>query len=138
MKTAKEYLSKLYRLDNLINIKQLELESLKSISTSISVNSDSERVQTSTKPDKIGEIVAKILDLNNEINNDIDKLIDLKKEIMNLIDKVSCDDLRCILYLRYFQFKTWEKIAVEMNYSYQWIHKLHSKALNEVDRLLNS
>jgi DNA-directed RNA polymerase specialized sigma subunit len=138
MKTAKEYLSQLYRLDNLISIKQLELESLKSISTSISVNSDSERVQTSTKQDKIGEIVAKILDLNNEINNDIDKLVDLKKEIMNLIDKVLCDDLRCILYLRYFQFKTWEKIAVEMNYSYQWIHKLHSKALNEVDRLLNS
>lgn len=138
MKTAKEYLNQLYRLDSLINIKQLELESLKSISTSISVNNDSERVQTSIKQDKLGEIVAKIIDLNDEINNDIDKLVDLKKEIMNLIDKVSCDDLRCILYLRYFHFKTWEKIAVEMNYSYQWIHKLHSRALSEVDNLLNS
>ena len=138
MKTAKEYLSQLYRLDNLINIKQLELESLKSISTSISVNSDSERVQTSIKQDKIGDIVAKIIDLNNEINSDIDKLVDSKKEIMNLIDKVSCDDLRYILYLRYFHFKTWEKIAVDMNYSYQWVHKLHSRALREVDKLLNS
>ncbi|HAK44196.1 MAG TPA: hypothetical protein DCM59_17765 [Clostridium sp.] len=138
MKTAKEYLSQLYRLDNLINIKQLELESLKSISTSISVNNDCERVQTSIKQDKIGEIIAKIIDLNNEINNDIDKLVDFKKEIMNLIDKVPCDDLRYILYLRYFQFKTWEKIAVDMNYSYQWVHKLHSRALSEVDKLLNS
>ena len=138
MRAAKTYLSQLHRLDKLIDNKLAELNSLKELSISISaIAYDEDKVQTSGPSDKAGNIIAKIVDLEKDINRDIDRLIDIKKEVMITIDKIEDHDLRCLLQYRYLQFKTWESIAVEMGYSYQWVHKLHSKALEEVENLIS-
>jgi hypothetical protein len=33
-------------------------------------------------------------------------------------------------------FKTWEQIACEMDISYQWVCKLHGRALQVIDKML--
>ena len=57
---------------------------------------------------------------------------------MNLIDKIEDADCVDVLYKRYFQFKKWEQIAVEKNYSYQGICKIHGKALQMMNEILKS
>ena len=138
MRKAKAYLSQLYRLDKLIDNKLLELNALKEMSTSISAMAyDSIKVQTSGTKDSIANTITKIVSLEKDINSDIDRLVDTKKEVIETIDKVSDNDLKCLLQYRYLQFKTWEEIAVEMGFSYQWVHKLHARALSEIENLIS-
>jgi DNA-directed RNA polymerase specialized sigma subunit len=75
-------------------------------------------------------IIAKMIDLEDEINNDIDALVDLKTEIVRLIKKVEDSELQTVLELRYLCFKTWKQISDEMGYSEQHIYRLHGRALD--------
>lgn len=78
------------------------------------------------------DIINKIVDLENEINADIDRLVDLKRDIVLTIKGVSLPEHQTLLELRYLCFKTWEQIAVDMQYSLMHIHRLHEKALKLV------
>lgn len=81
---------------------------------------------------KSGDIVAKVIDLEREINTDIDRLIKVKKDIANIINQVEDNQLRLLLNYRYIDGKVWEQIALDMGYGWRHIHKLHSKALDEI------
>jgi archaellum component FlaC len=77
-------------------------------------------------------ILAKIVDLENEIDADIDRLVAIRDGIKTIIESVEDDRERLLLQYRYLDGKTFEKIAVEMNYSWRQIHRLHSKALTNL------
>ena len=80
----------------------------------------------------MADAVCKIIDLQEEINKDIDRLVDLKREIMGVIKAVPNVEYQTILEKRYLCFISWEQIAVDMNYSMQHIHRMHSSALKEI------
>lgn len=126
---AKQYLRQVRRLDNAVNAKLEQVEVLRAITTRMTANLTTDKVQESKSHDKIEKLIVKIIDLEREITDDIDKLIDLKREIMNKIDSIQNDDYKLLLTLRYLNFKTWEQIAVEMEFTFQWVHELHRRAL---------
>ena len=64
--------------------------------------------------------------------NDIDRLVDLKREMVTVIKAVANTECQTLLELRYLCFKTWEQIAVEMNYTVRNVHLLHKEALQIV------
>lgn len=78
------------------------------------------------------ETIAKIIDLQAEINRDIDRLVDLKKELFGTIKAVGDTEFQTILEKRYLCFQSWEKISVEMGYDLRWLYRLHGKALDVV------
>jgi DNA-directed RNA polymerase specialized sigma subunit len=78
---------------------------------------------------KTGEILAKIVDLEKEIDADVDRLIFIRDNIKAIIEAVEDDRERLLLQYRYLDGRTFEWIAAEMNYSWRQIHRLHSKAL---------
>ena len=84
---------------------------------------------------KMEGVIVKIIDLENEIDEEIDRLVDLKHEIVSLIKQVKNPEYKTLLELRYLCFRTWEQIAVEMRYDLSWIHRLHKKALIEIKTL---
>lgn len=137
---AKEYLQQAYRLNELIDSNQRELDQLKALSTSISaVDFSKERVQGSTDShDKIGNIIAKIIDLNDIINDEIDRFVDLKTDIHNKIMLVPDNTEKLLLKYRYIEFDTWESIAVKLGYTFQWVHVLHKRALKNFEKVLHS
>lgn len=130
---AKHYLRQVRRVDDLVRIKFEQIEILESIATKVTTDLTSEKVQNSSEQDKMSNIVAKIIDLKNELANDIERLLTLQKEVRVEIDGIENQDYRLLLSLRYLSFRTWEEIAVEMGYSYQWIHIIHRKALQEFE-----
>lgn len=133
--TAKSYLSQIRKCDTLIRNKLQEVQSLKELILSVTSVLKDDVVSGGGDSDKVGTIVCKIVELQEEINEQIDRLVDLKDEAMKIIDGINgalCD----VLYRRYFCYETWEQIAVGMGYTYQWVCKLHGKALLEVDKLL--
>lgn len=80
----------------------------------------------------MAEIIAKIVDLEAEINRDIEKLMEIKQNIVSTIKKVQNPELQTLLELRYLCFRTWEQVALEMDYSIQHIFRIHDKALKSV------
>ena len=128
--TAKQYLQQSFRLNAKIDADLLEVERLRALATSVSSpDLSQDRVQTGTVSDRIGNTVAKIIDLEREINAEIDRFVDLKREIRERIDKVASEDFRIILQKRYLNFQKWEQIAVDLNYTYRHVTRLHGEAI---------
>ena len=73
-----------------------------------------------------------IIELEDEISKDVVELVALKKEIVEVIKQVGNTEYQTLLEERYLCFITWEQIAVDMNYSMQHIHRMHSLALKEI------
>lgn len=66
----------------------------------------------------------------------IEELHAVKAEIESVIERVPDERYRRLLRGRYLEHHTWEQIAVDMNYSYMQVCRLHGRALSEVERML--
>lgn len=132
--TAKEYLSQYKDLNDSINAKLEQVGKLRRKAQTVSSGS-SDGAHSSTPRDRIGEITARIVDLEREINEDIDRSIDLQREIRAAIATVPEVRLRALLELKYINCLTLEEIAVRMGYCYMQICRLHGKALTAVKML---
>ena len=81
--------------------------------------------------DKIASLVAEIVDLLSEIEEQHKKLSEKRKAIDNAIAKLDHREAR-LIKARYIEDKQWEQIAEEMNYSLRQIHRVHSDILQKM------
>lgn len=133
---AKAYLRRIELLDAHINNKLNDLAALRSMVTKITATITPVAVSGSGNQDKLGDAIAKIVDLQDEINQKIDKFVDAKKEVSAVFEKLQEPDHVKVLHKRYIEFKPWEQIACEMKYSYRNVCYIHGKALQAVEAIL--
>ena len=122
----------------MINNKLSELAELKELSKSISAVSNKERVQTSMEQDKIGNVLSKIDEMEREIDKMIDSYSDKRMHIIGQIDSMEDENSYDILFSRYIEKKTFEKIADTKNYSFRQIIRLHGIALKQFEEKYGS
>lgn len=128
---AKEYLSQAYHIDQRIDCKMEQLESLRALATKVnSIMSDMPKGNQNYNI--MEKNIAAIIDLENEINNDVNKLLNLKKAIVFAVRSINNPECQTLLELRYLNFISWEKIASKMGYSMPHIFRIHDKALNNL------
>lgn len=137
MESAKEYLLSIKRYDTIIDAKQREIDDLYALITRVTPVLKTDVVSGGGNQDKIGNAIAKITDLQNELNRDIDHFVDLKREAAAKLGKVTRAEYYEILHKRYFEYQSLEQIAVSMNYTYRWIRRLHGRALNVFGKIMN-
>ena len=77
--------------------------------------------------------VEQIVSLEGQINAKIDDALRIKHQVEDAIRTVKEGVLREVLTQRYILCKRWEQIAVDMNYGYRWVLRLHGKALKLVE-----
>lgn len=131
--TTKDYLNQIGRLNRMINNKLVEIAQLKELARSISAIQTGERVQTTPNYDKIGTAYAKIDEMERKLDKLIDTYVDKKNHIIGQIDGIEDEMLYNILFARYIERKTFEKIATELEYSWRQIIRLHGKALKQFE-----
>jgi hypothetical protein len=134
---AKEYLSQAKYLDARINSKIQQVAALNDLAMRATSTLTGMPMNPNHGRSTMADAVVKIVDLQAEINRDIDALVDLKHGILNTIKAVSEVEYQTILERRYLCFETWEKIAACMGYDLRWLFRLHGKALDEVQNILN-
>lgn len=134
--TIKEYMCQAHYIDQRINSKIEQLSSLRNLTTKATATLTDLPGSATRNNHAMEDIIVKMIDLDNEINGDIDCLVDLKVEITSLIKRVENPEYRTLLELRYLCFKTWEQIAVEMEYDLRWIYRMHKKALADVKNVM--
>mgnify|MGYP001028919184 CR=1 FL=1 len=136
---AKEYLQQLQKLDIIIHQKLQELDELKKLQSIRAIDYTMEKVQSSRQNGATFEnVLIKIIDMENEINDEIDRFIDMKHNIINQIQSLESYIFIELLYKRYVEYKSLEMIGKEMEYSYQHIRRLHISSLKEFQKLLHN
>lgn len=136
MGNAKEYLKKIRMYDTRIESKLLEVQALRAMVTKITPTLKADVVTASSPQDKLGDALAKIIDLETEIDKEIDAYVDLKREVTALLERLENPFHYKVLHQRYFLYHTFERIATDMHYSFRGVCYLHGRALQAFDELL--
>lgn len=113
--TVKEYLCQAQYLDGHITELQSELDALRKLPTS----------------------AKRISELDKIINDEIDRYVDVKIGIHVLIARLDGMNkniatnvkIKLVFQKRYIGFMTWERIAEDMDCTYQWVNELHGMGL---------
>lgn len=126
---AKDYFAQIKKTDRLIQRLTDTVASLRSSLISQNYKLKSDKVQSSSAKDILGETMTKIISLEEDINARIDELVQQKADAMRRIQNVSDQDQQNILIARYINGEKWEKIAVELNFSIAQIYRIHGAAL---------
>ncbi len=131
------YLERIRRIDVEIECKLEELKELDSAVKRITpVMKDTGAGGGSGNQDRMGDTIARIIDLRNEINSDVDKLVDIKREAARLMKRLARPEHYQLLHKRYVLYKSFEQIAAEMRYSYRNVCYVHGRALQAFDKVL--
>ena len=130
--TAKEYPNQAYWLDRRIDSKLEQLSALRDMATKTTGIMNDVAVSHTRNVHSLQDVIAKIVDMQSEINADVDRLVDLKQEIMHAIKEVHNPEYQTLLELRYLCFKSWEDIADAMCCTESNVYKVHSRALQAV------
>ena len=133
---AQEFLLQVKLCDKHIDNQLEDLAHLKALTRKITSAWGSEPVGGTHNQDKLGDAVARILDMEKEINVAIDRFVDKKNEVRAVLEKVQNADQLDVLYKVYFQYETLEQVACEMNMSYRNACYIHGAALQTVEALL--
>lgn len=96
---------------------------------------DADRVQTSPVADRMADIVARITEKTGTLYDRITLLQGLEEETRKKLLCLEVEHERVLVY-RYFDEMTWADIANQMDYSEKHVFKLHTKALTELDPLV--
>ena len=126
---AKDYLCQIPKTDKLIKRLCNTVATLRSSLTSVSCELKPDKVQTSGPKDTMATTIAKIVDLEREIDQRIDELVDLKREAFRLISQLPDHDQQNVLIARYVQGMKWEAIACELEHEVRWVYRIHGKGL---------
>lgn len=78
--------------------------------------------------DKLSDIVAEIVAVQDKINDKVQRSYRIMAAIEKAIEGLP-EREAYLIRARYIDCKSWEQIAVDMNYCWQHVHKIHSKAL---------
>lgn len=87
---------------------------------------------------KIGDLsdaIAALEGYAERVNAKWDELIALRERAKELIARII--DWRCreVLTRRYLRGQSWERIAVDMEYDFRWVIRLHGRALRDILKL---
>lgn len=81
----------------------------------------------------LSSFAAKYDAIYHKLKDMLEQSMDAYKEVSDVIERSECNETeRCVLRYRYILGFTWERIAVTMELSYQWICELHGRALQKI------
>ena len=125
--TPREFLSRPFELNRELRIKTRQLESVNTIihGTSITLSN----IPCSHDPYRLESLMAKALDLEIEIDKITAEFTQAVKEVSDAINAINNQACEEVLILRYLGFRDWTTIARDLNYSKDWLYRLHRKGL---------
>ena len=136
--TAQEYLSQAYFLEQQVQSKLAQIESLKSLASYMTARPmDQESVSHTKNVHAMEDTVLKILGAEQELDAQIDAPVEKKLEIADTISRVPDVEWRLMLEKRYLLFLKWEEIAEDLHYCIRTVQRMHGRALEAVQGILD-
>lgn len=135
---AREYLSEVQKKDLIVENTLFELEQVEALATSVTQHLSDVKVQTSGNPDKMSDIVQKIIEKRNEYNEAVDDFVDYRDEVVENIKQLNATeyDLLHKVYIQYMTLKDFA-LASRKKMSYSNVTTLHGRALDKLQKILD-
>ncbi len=134
--TTEEYLNSIQTYEKRIEIKTMELCRLKTMSNNVRKSNLDERVQNNAQSkDSVGDAVAKIIDLEKNVDSIVDDFIRKRNEIIKKLDGIKNIQYYQVLSLKYINNKTYKEIADLLGCSIMQINRIRQKAILEFEKM---
>ena len=134
--TTEEYLNSIQTYEKRIEIKTMELCRLKTMSNNVRKSNLDERVQNNAQSkDSVGDAVAKIIDLEKNVDSVVDDFIRKRNEIIKKLDGIKNIQYYQVLSLKYINNKTYKEIAELLGCSIMQINRIRQKAILEFEKM---
>ena len=135
---AKEYLNQAKMLDQRINVKLDRVSRLRSMTQKITASYDGEQVSHTRNVTSLQDTIIRLMEEEESLNAAIDRLVDLKREVAGVLAQIQDTDCQLLLELRYLCFRSWEEISEVMHMHIRTVYKVHGRALQKVDAVINA
>ncbi len=119
-----------------IEAKLEKIEEFKARATSITI-SFGEKVQTSKNKNGTEKIISIYLDMQNELKNEVERLHSILKDIKKNINSLQDENQKEILERKYINGESFSKIAEKMYISERQIFRIHGKALEKINLIID-
>lgn len=130
---AKAYLEQARNINLQINSKLEQVYALRQLATKASSALSPVPPSGTPNPHRLEETIARMMDMEQEVDEAIDGLVELKADIMKAISRVPDDRERVVLELRYLAFKDWVSIAETLGLHVRQVYRLHEEALKNIE-----
>ena len=134
--TAKEFLSRAYRLDTRINNRFEQLNRLKQLAGRTTAAYSGEVVSHSRNVHANEDAIIRIIEAEQELNREIDELIAIKDDIKQVIALVADPTCRLLLESRYLCMNRWDEVCGKLEVSRSRVFEIHQTALSMVETVL--
>jgi len=131
---AKKELRPIKLMESQIRSIEEEIERLMAVATKMTPTYDANKV-SGTPRNRIEEATIKIEEYRSKLSKMLLKSLDYKNMCLNKVSQIEIGTLRTILIFYYFQDKTLEQTAEELDHSYQWTYELFKSALDEYAKI---
>lgn len=135
---VKATLSKVYYVDKEIQALTEIRDSLEKDAVFLrAVDYSKDRVLSAASRGSVEDTAIRIADAQGRVTGKISELIEAKQIAMKIIEGLPEGPQKAVMYNRYILLKTWESIAVDLNYSYRHVLRLHGDALEILRNMQN-
>ena len=131
--TAKEYLGQIKRMNIHIGQRITQLNQMREEMALISgIDYSKDRIQTSPSSGNVR--IEAIIDMESRIMHMVEDELTLKNKIISEIQMLDNALYVDILFRRYVDCLSFERIACDMGYAYNYVCNMHGKALRAFER----
>lgn len=129
-------LFELRRINERIKNKMEQLDELKVLAQGVSSpKANPDVIQTSGTQDRMENIVVRIIDLENEVDELVDRYADKRAKVIRAIYRLPRERHQNILYERYILSMKISEIAIQEKMLERSVKKAHAKALEAFEKL---
>lgn len=130
---AKAYLEQARNINIQIDSKLEQVSALRQLAIKASSTLSPVPPSGTPNPHRLEETIARMMDMEHEVDEAIDGLVELKADIMKAISRVPDARERVVLELRYLAFKDWASIADALGLHIRQVYRLHDEALKHIE-----
>lgn len=108
------------------------LEELETLLFSTSSPTNKAKVKKSKSPDKLSIHMDELIRLQRKCEEKQGTALREMRKVLDLIERAGDGIGKDILTKKYIHGLRWEQIAIDLNYEYSYLSRLHNKAIEEV------
>lgn len=130
--TPKQWLSQYRRISTRIETKLEEIERLRALAERCTAAYGERTPGGTSDPDRRATIIARIIEMQNQLEAESGELLETQQAIQNAIHNVGDDRMQLLLEMRYIKGESWIKISRALNYEERNTYYLHGAALKRI------
>ena len=133
--TAREFLRQSLKVKCKLDCKLEQVQELKDLANRITPVFSGTPTVSNKCLSKLESAIVNLQEQSEILGEDVVKYLKVRSEIADTIKAVIDEDEKLILEYRYLTFRTWRKIAAELNVSLRQVYKLHDQALKSFEKI---